>query len=745
MNIGRPRFSAIFLRSLAASAALAAPAIAFAQTAATAPESSEADADTGGAEVIVVTAQKREQSVQDVPASVVAIGGDRLRDALITRASDVSRFVPNFNADTSVGNLTPRWYLRGIGNSVPGAGQTSPVGVYQDEVYVGIPIAQAFPVFDLERVEVLSGPQGTLWGKNTTAGALNFISRKPDFEGSGYARAEYGSYDHMLLEGAWGGALNDKIAVRAAAQFQDNDGYAKNQHDGTAMGKNREAAARFQILFKPTDTFTALLKAQYRDYQNVGDIIYEGYNPKDSGGVAVPQSYKDNASFGASRQSLTQKGVQLNLDLELGDLGLTSISALNDFKQNAVLGSQVDHEGQHTYSDLDARIFSQEFRLASADAGRFKWILGANYYYEKLDSDAVTVTLPNSVGLATAYTDTQFEQTNRSYGLFANGTVDITDRLQLNVGARQTWESKKIDLDTYGSVAGAGALTFADLGSFWLRNAVSGSRLGTRAVQNADENWNAFTYDVSLKYALSKQASLYARYAKGFRSGGFNPGATLQTQVATVDPEYVKSYEAGIKTEWFDGRLTANLAAFYNDYTNIQVTVIQLPLSQLTNAGAGWSKGIEAVLSARPVKSLRLWGTLGLLDTKYTEFPNCKAGVDCSGNQFVRAPHVSASVSGEYTFELGDGSAIVAENNWSYRSHLYFNAGTQAAPLEQDPKWLGNASLSYKLPNNLKFSVFARNLTNSHAASTIIPSANFGFIKYIIEPRVWGGAVSVSF
>ncbi len=745
MTTGRYRFPAGLARTLAASTALSMAALSSNAAMAQVVGDRVADVDTGGANEIVVTAQKREQSVQDVAQSVVAIGGDRLRDALITRASDVSRFVPNFSADTSVGNLTPRWYLRGIGNSVPGAGQTSPVGVYQDEVYVGIPIAQAFPIFDLERVEVLSGPQGTLWGKNTTAGALNFISRKPSFDASGYARAEYGSYDHMLLEGAWGGALSEKVAVRAAAQFQDNDGYATNKHDGTAMGKNREAAARFQLLFKPTDTFTAVLKAQYRDYQNVGDIIYEGYNARDSAGVAVPQSYKDNASFGASRQSLTQKGLQLNLDWDVGDLSLTSITALNDFKQNAVLGTQVDHEGSHSYSDLDARIFSQEFRLASADTGRFKWILGGNYYYEKLGSEAATATLPNPVGLATGFTNTQFDQVNRSYGLFANGTFDITDRLQLNLGARQTWESKRIDLNSLGSTAGAGTLNFADLSSFWLRNAVSGTRLGTRAVQQEDRDWNAFTYDVSLRYELTRHANLYARYAKGFRSGGFNPGATLQTQVATVDPEYVKSYEAGIKTEWFGGRLTANLAAFYNDYTNIQVTVIQLPLSQLTNAGAGWSKGIEAVVSARPIKPLRLWGTLGLLDTKYTEFPNCKAGVDCSGNQFVRAPHVSASISGEYTIDLGDGSAIVADTNWSYRSHLYFNAGTQAAPLEQDPKWLGNASLSYKLSNDLKFSIFARNVTNSHAASTIIPSAAFGFIKYIIEPRVWGGAVSVAF
>lgn len=701
---------------------------------------------SGGGDAILVTAQKRTQSVQDVPASIVALSGDALRDRLITRASDISRFVPSFSADTSVGNLTPRWYLRGIGNSVPGNGQTSPLGVYQDEVYVGIPVAQAFPIFDLERVEVLSGPQGTLWGKNTTAGAINFISRKPSFDASGYARAEYGSYGSTLLEGAWGGPLSDKVAVRFAGHFRDDDGFATNQHDGTPMGKNREAAARFSILAKPTDTFEALLRVQYRDYKNVGDIIYRGLGTTDSAGFPIPQSYKDNYSFGNSGQDLRQRGVQLNLDWDVGDLHLTSITGYNEFEHRSELGTQVNHEGTHTYSSLDAKAFSQELRLASPDEGRLKWIVGANYYYEKLVSEAATAVLPNTVELKTSWTNTQFTQSNNSYGLFGNVTYEPIDNLELILGGRYTWEDKAIDLNTIGTATGGtGTLTYLDTVAFWSRNSVTGTGIATRATQNEKRNWGAFTYDATAKYNFTRDLNVYARYAKGFRSGGFNTGATLQTQVATVDPEYVKSYEIGLKSEWLNGRLSANLAAFYNDYTDIQVTVIQLPLSQLSNAGKGWSKGIEAVLNARPVDALHLSGTLGLLDTKYTEFPNCKSGVDCSGNQFVRAPHVTASIAGDYTFDLGHGHRIVAETNWSYRSHLYFNAGTQAAPLEQGPKWLGNASLAWQLPNDIKLSVFARNVTNSHAASTIIPSANFGYIKYIIEPRVWGGAVSVSF
>lgn len=474
-------------------------------------------------------------------------------------------------------------------------------------------------------------------------------------------------------------------------------------------------------------------------------MLYQGLSALDNAKQPIPQSYRQNGSFGFSGHDLRQRGMQLNLDWDVGDLKLTSISGYNDFDYTGIVGSQVKHEGTHTYIGLDAKVFSQEIRLASPDDGALRWIVGAHYYHEKLDSESATVVLPNTVGLATSYTNTQFLQTNDSYGLFANLTYEVADGLELVVGGRYTWETKDIALNTIGSAAGSGAIAFGDHANFWSRNSISGPGLATRAVQNDKKNWRAFTYDATLRYAVTDELNAYARYAKGFRSGGFNPGASLQSQVAVVNPEYVKTYEVGLKGEWWGGRLTANLAAFYNDYTNIQVTVIQLPLSQLSNAGAGWSKGIEAVVSARPVPNLHLTGTLGLLDTKYTKFPNCKAGVDCSGNQFVRAPHVSASVSGDYTVELGGGHEIVADTNWSYRSHLFFNAGTQAAPLDQGPKWLGNASISYKLPNDLKFSLFARNVTNSHAASTVIPSAAFGFIKYLIDPRVWGAAVSVKF
>ena len=701
----------------------------------------------GGDETIIVTAQKRAESTQRVPSSLVAITGERLRNSLITRANDVSRFVPNFNGDDASGNATPRWYLRGIGNSVPGNGQTSPLGVYQDEVYIGPILAQAFPLYDLERVEVLSGPQGTLWGKNTTAGAINFISRKPSLtHAGGYARSEYGSFNRRLLEVAGGTPLSDKVAIRGSGYYVDDDGLATNHYNGSKINRNREINGRFQVLAKPTDNFTALLKLEYRDYHNEGDTLYSGLLPTDTAHIPAPKGYDNQSSVGYSGTNLTHKSAQLNLDWALGRYTLTSINAIDGYDSQSILGTQVAHEGTHTYSKLSEYTIFNDLRLVSPGSDRFHWIVGANYYHERMTSDAATVGLPNNVGLATSYTDTFFRQTDSSYALYANAAFNITKRLTLTGGIRQTWEDKAINLNAYGYTAGAGALSFADLNNFWLRNGVSGPGLHTTAVQNAKRGWDALTYDVTLTYSFIDNARAYFRYAKGFRSGGFNTGASTQSQLAIVNPEYIRAYEVGLKSEWFHGKLTANLAAFLNDYTDIQVTVIQLPLSQLTNAGQGWSKGIEGAFQYHPIKPLRLYGTVGLLDTRYTDFPNCKSGVSCSGNQFVRAPHVSASWTVEYTHEFGNGDHLIFESNWSYRSHYYFNAGTQTAPLEQNPFVIGNASLSYRLANpRVKFTVWTRNITDSHAASTVIPSNNFGYLKYYIDPRMVGGGISGEF
>lgn len=726
--------------------AVGASAAEVATTAAAAPAEAFAspEADPNAIAEVVVTAEKREQSIQSVPASIVAIGGAQLRNLQINRANDISRFVPNFNGDPASGNTNPRWYLRGIGNSVPGNGQTSPLGVYEDEVYIGLPIAQAPPLFDLQRVEVLSGPQGTLFGKNTTAGAINFITAKPTFDPSGYVRAEYGSYNTSLLEGAYGGPITDKLAFRVAGVFQDNDGFATNHHDGSKIGKNRDADVRGELLWKPADNFTALLKVGYRNYYNSGINIYQGLNAKDTASVVEPQGDTNQSSYGASTINLEERNVQLNLDWRLGRYTLTSISAANFYESTNPTGTNVDHEGTNTYSSLGAHTYSQEIRLASPASDRLNWIVGGNYYYEHQNSDATTAVLPNTVNLAQSYSDTQFRQVTNSYAVFGSATWKITDRLNLTVGLRETVEQKGINLNTLAST-GATTFSYLDTTTFWSRSSVAGSGLATVATQDAHKSWNALTYDASLDYRLIDNARVYVRYADGFRSGGFNPGASTQATVSVINPEYVKTYEGGLKTQWFSGRLVANLTAFYNDYKDIQVTVIQLPLSQITNAGAGWSKGVESVIQATPFNNLHLGGTLGLLDTRYTDFPNCKANISCTGNQFVRAPHVSLSLNGDYTVKFANGSDIGIENDWSYRSHLYFNAGTQTAPLEQGPEWYGNAKLFYDTPSKIKIYAWVRNITDSHAASTIIPSATLGYVKFIIDPRVAGVGASYAF
>lgn len=704
-------------------------------------------ASSGGVETVEVTALKRKENIQDVPATVTVVGGDKIKDDGLTQANQVANFVPNFNGDAATGHQNPRWYLRGLGNSVPGNGQTSPVGVYVDEVYIGIPAAQDFPLFDLERVEVLSGPQGTLWGRNTTGGALNFISRKPDFDGpSGYARGEYGDYGSSLLEGAYGAALSDTLAVRIAASTIKDDGFGYNPHDGSRIAQNEDTGVRLQGLYRPNEDFSLLVNAHYRRGDDTGDYA-AGLSPLDAAGQPVSLDPTRQSSYGVSGSYIEQRGVSANANWQIGDLNLVSISALDDYKNNYLNGTDVNHEGTHQRWNLAGREVSEELRLSSPSTDRFNWIFGAYTSYEELNSDTDTAVLPNTVGLHTTYASTQFVQDDRSYAAFANASYNITAALKISGGVRETVEEKSINLNSWGTNATTpGVFTFLDQGSWWSRDSVTGPGLSTQAVQDTAKTWNAFTYDVSPQYDIADNLHSYVRVSRGFRSGGFNPGATTQTSVATVDPEYVTSYEGGLKTDWFDHRLRLDGDYFYNNYSNIQVTVIQLPLSQLRNAGKGWSQGFEASFSALPIENLSLSGTLGLLSTKYSDFPNCKpGGISCSGNQFVRSPHLSAHVDGQYTVPLEDGSRIVLDTDWSYRTSEFFNAGTQTAPLLQGPVLTGDATLSYYTPNNVKLYVYSRNITDASYATTIIPSATLGYQKNFSLPRLVGAGIDIPF
>lgn len=361
------------LMAVAISAVLSGGA--WAADAVDAPAKPAATGDKSGIvlQKVVVTAERREDDVQSIASAVTVIGGDTIESSEVRNAGDIIRFVPNMTADTTDGHGRPKFYIRGIGLSDASVWNTNPIGTYLDDVYIWNASTVGFPLFDLERVEVLRGPQGTLWGKNTTGGAINFISRKPTFDTDGYAKLSYGNYHNSVFEGAVGGAIKDDVlAARVSIHREDSDRYAQNSFvPGTERWS--DLGVRTQFLAKFSSTFEALLNIHYRDFN--GPVLQ-------SGTTAVPtQTRFDVPSLVEPTDNLKQKGTSLTLNKKLdGGLTLTSITGYENFDRLQTSADSVTYESSRSRTDFTVRQFSQELRLASSKADRLSWIAGAYFF-----------------------------------------------------------------------------------------------------------------------------------------------------------------------------------------------------------------------------------------------------------------------------------------------------------------------------------------------------------------------------
>lgn len=339
-----------------------------ANTAVTAAQSREVESALGS---VVVTANKREENAQEVPTAISVLGGNDLQDRGIGRsASEVLNYVPNASANTQA-NGRPRWWIRGVGAGQQQIDMASPVGIYLDDVYLSNATATGFPLFDLDRVEVLRGPQGTLWGKNTTGGAVNIISKKPSFDaGENYVKADIGNYGSRIFEGAVGGELvSERVAGRLSFYDQDRDGYFRNTFTGQRDGSQKDTAIRGQLLYQLTDNLEALLNIHRRDYKTDGSI--QTVTGVGTGGAFrfgyVPSGKRKEVAANADGKSdSTQNGANLTFRWDLGGYTLTSITAYEDWDLNSLSDSDNSPlELSRGYTDAKSKQYSQEFRLAS--------------------------------------------------------------------------------------------------------------------------------------------------------------------------------------------------------------------------------------------------------------------------------------------------------------------------------------------------------------------------------------------
>ncbi len=732
--------------------------VAFAQDAApAAPSTSEATT----LDAVQVTAQRRVENIKDVPVSISTLSSEKL-DVLASGGNDVrflSARVPSLNIESSYGRAFPRFYIRGLGNTDFDLNASQPVSLIYDEVVQESPLLKGFPVFDLERIEVLRGPQGTLFGRNTPAGVVKFESAKPTQEFGGYGKVSYGTDNMWNVEGAVGGALSDRWSARASVLFQRREDSVTNTY---APGPDRgsegydESAARVQFLYEG-DAFEGLFNLHKRHLNGTArlfraNIIKPGTND------LVDGFDRDEVSIdGVNFSELDTWGGSARLRWELGSVNLYSITGYETAESlnrgdidggygAAFLGPGNSGPGFIPFAAESAdglpdhRQITQEFRIESNEWGRFDWQAGLFYFDEdiSIDSfnyDSLTAGNPQS-GLAVQ------NQRNKAWAAFASGDLDVTGKFKLRGGLRYTQDKKDFNASVIQAVP--------------FGTPVSGPYLVNTDVD--DVSW-----DLSGVYALNEDVNLYARVAKGFRAPSIQ-GRLAFGGVSTANSEEVISYEAGIKADLWDKRARLGFNVFRYDVKDQQIIAVGGASNSavLLNADKTLGQGFELDLEAYVTDSLLV--TLGSsyndTEIKDADLAVAVCGGGCTvtdptvvigggtfalvnGNALPQAPKWVHNVTARWSTPVGDGGELYVFTDWAYRSEVSFF-------LYQSVEFTGKSSLEGGLrvgynwnQGDYGVAVFGRNITDQTRVVGAIDFNNLtGFLN---EPRTLGVEFSARF
>ncbi|MCE7795405.1 TonB-dependent receptor [Sphingobium sufflavum] len=656
-------------RAIVAALLCGTAAPAFAQEA---PQA-EAQADAGKQD-IVVTAQRRSQSLLDVPLAISAIGGDTLANKGISNSASLATAVPNLQVSSPYGSTQPNFSLRGISVANEyNSNQASPVGVYIDDVYIAARTSHGMGLFDLDRIEVLRGPQGTLFGRNTTGGAINFITRAPKLKDTnGYAEVGYGNFNTLKVQGAVETTLvEDELGLRIAGNYEKGDGQIRN-----VSGSGRDGNS--------VDTLQGRASLRIRPGNGPLDIKIRAYAGRDRGAQAAVHGllpFRSGVGFfevNENRLGLNRTeawGVAANVALELTpQITVTSITSYDGGSQDlqqASDGSPLDVLNINWRSNF--RQFSEEARL-NYDGDRLKLVGGVFYGWDRVVTDnRFDIGSALAPGVDGGFFQ-NYRQTRRSYATFLQGDYNLTDKLVLTLGARYTWDRARYD-DGYaylfaGSVNGA----MTPLATTVPCAGVAGTCAYNPAARYAiDGQNNALTGRAALSYTFDGGTLVYASYSRGYRSGAFNGGGyTSSVGITYIAPERVNAYEAGVKGRFLDNRLTLSAAGFYYDYTNQQVQDTRPgPVSFLVNAPKSEVYGGEVEASLRIAPGLVLNASGGYLHAIYKELT--LQGTNLSGNDLPFAPRWTGQAGVDWKIFDTGSDALTFSPSVNYFSRQFFS------------------------------------------------------------------------
>lgn len=749
------------------------------------------DASTVGE--IIVTANRREQNLQQVPVSISAMSGEALESRAIVSATSLNGIVPNVRVNSPFSETQPNFTVRGVGvaNEFNPNAQ-SPIGVYFDEVYQGFRANHGAALFDLERIEVLKGPQGTLYGRNTTGGAVNIITRRPDLSGAnGYITAGYGNYDRFSLSGAAEATLvEDRLGARIAFTRLSRKGYIDNVTSRYGFQNNFVGnrdfdsadtwAGRLTVRAKPTETLDLVVRGYYSKQRPIGSsgvVKQLGPGGSDIAGLALPGIGPREAAVTNQGRFVSRAwGVSLRADWDIGDVVVTSLSGYDD----GYLNQAFDFDGTPSLigewrpNTAQFASFSQDLHT-TYDGDGVKLIGGAyfgwqevsvlnNYFYLGFLNGFAGPGQFNPAGQffnpavapPTAIdAQQQLTQTQRTYAAYLEAEFNLTDRLRLTVGARLTHE--KLVLSDFSSLLRDSSrnpfiYTYASN-----TNAIPGIPILTGIVPDLKESATKPTGRVILSYDLSDSAMLYGSYSRGYRSGSFN-GQSIVPVPNFVRPEFVDALEAGFKSRFLGNALQINGAVFYNKYKGQQVQEIQNGASFLRSLD-GRMYGFELEAIAKPHPRLRLQAALGYLNTRYGNgqllAPGDPAatdprGIPLGGNAFPFAPQWTASFSPQFVLaEIEDGK-LTLNSYVTYASRQYFdpfNDRQAAGPLRKGQKGyaLVDASLRYDA-EHFSVAFWSKNIFKKYHYVYGLNIESFGLDFFTPgAPRTYGIEATVKF
>jgi len=689
------------------------PQIAFAQQQAETASSDEASGE------IIVTAQRREQNLQDVPVAVTALTGSKIADLGIKSSSDIATVVPNLEIGLPGGEGNqPLIYIRGVGLADTNSNNSGPNGVYVDEVYISSPGAQTFQLFDLDRVEVLKGPQGTLYGRNATGGAINFITAKPGKDFEAQASLSYASFNTVRGEAAIGGPLSDSVRFRLSGTGTTSDGYVHNLLTGRRENGQGSFALRGQLAIDLSDDVDLLVnvhggKVNVRapQYRSLGlldpasgfttpcaiDAILANQCGNALGYVS-PSGFYDGYYDRSDKLNVENWGASARLTWKLGAVTLTSITA---YDYNNKLHREDTDASPLAILAIDYGVRSdtvtQELRL-SGSGDRINWVFGGYYLSDVLKQNQTAdlfgelrfltpgggadTSGATTGGAPVLFARTLNRQTTEAAAVFGQIEYRLAPSLRATLGGRYNYERKHF--------LAASQFEEAVIDG----TPVPGGILPLYAFDNR-KSFENVSFKVGLDYDLAKDVMAYASVSTGFKSGGFNGGflsfdpGEAAVQAQPFGEETLTAYEVGLKSRLFDRRLRFNAAAFLYDYKDLQLyTLINtgvIPLTLLDNAANARIYGAEFEMVARPVDRLDVTLNLGLLHTEIRNFVS--AGTDYSGNRLALSPTVSFSGQANYEVPVSSGISLAFQPSLSYRSSQFFSADNSPL-LRQEGYWL---------------------------------------------------------